>query len=95
MKVRILRFSGTVLTRMLGAGEHHYKVNNPLPDDAQVVSVRQNLAVGCFDVYVVSEKFEDMPEGEEPTKHGISFTTIEPSEKYVNGDAADWDSSSL
>jgi hypothetical protein len=76
MRIRNFRFTSGAFVGLFTEGDHHYKLDNPLPDDAQVVRVSHDQAMGVFNIWIMSASFDEVPEGIIPPDQIFSATNV-------------------
>lgn len=83
-KLKRLPVSASIIQHFLGAGIKHYKINNPLPDDARIIGIIGDYqAMPMYHFLITSEGWEEVKDGDPiPLVEGLSFIDLRSPDDY-------------
>lgn len=83
-RLKRLPVSASIIEHFLGAGIKHYKINNPLPEDARVIGIISDYqALPMYHFLIESNEWPELKDGEPiPLIQGLGFIDLRSAEEY-------------
>jgi len=76
MRVRRIAMTRTFLENLFMGEEQHYKINNPLPEDIEIIHFDYVLPFDRLEIIVKSKKFDEVKENEEIPWYWLIITDL-------------------